>query len=156
MNIRPAVKADVPSLATLYHDTVMAHGPEHYTEAQTAAWAASTLDLAEFEHFILGVQTYVAETPNGIVGFGGLSPEGPIASLYVHQDYLGQGVGSAILQYLMEQAERDRLPRLYAEASEFSLGLFQKFGFRHYDTEVVERMGVSFTRYLVEKVELTC
>lgn len=151
MNLRTADQADVPHLARLYRDTVMAHGPAHYTEAQTAAWAASTLDAAEFEHFILGVRTYVADTPTGIVGFGGLALDGHIASLYVRHDCLGRGVGSALLQFLIEQAERDRLPRLYAEASEFSLGLFQKFGFRHYDTEVVQRLGVSFTRYLVEK-----
>lgn len=151
MEIRLAVKADVPTLAQLFYDTVMAHGPEHYTAAQTAAWAASTLDAIAFEHFILGVQTYVAEVPTGIVGFGGLSSEGHIASLYVRQDCLGQGVGSAILQHLMVQAQRDRLPRLYAEASEFSLGLFQKYGFHQYDTEVVERYGIAFTRYLIEK-----
>ena len=42
------------------------------------------------------------------------------------------------------------MARLYAEASEFSLGLFKKFGFHVYDTEVVDRQGVQFYRHLVE------
>ena len=151
MDFRPAIEADIPALATLFHETVMTHGPQHYSPAQTLAWAAAALDAAQFRHFILGVQTSIAETTAGMVGFGGLSSDGRVASLYVRHDCLGQGVGAAILQFLIEQAEGDRLPRLYAEASEFSLGLFQKFGFRHYDTEVVERLGVSFTRYLVER-----
>ncbi|WP_265584584.1 MULTISPECIES: hypothetical protein [unclassified Coleofasciculus] len=40
---------------------------------------------------------------------------------------------------------------LYAEASEFSLGLFKKVSFHIYDTEMVERQGVQFKRYLVEQ-----
>ncbi len=150
LKIRPAVPADVPSLATLFHETVMTHGPQHYTEEQTLAWAASTLDLEAFQQFILGVQTYVAEAADEVVGFGGLGKDGHIASLYVHQAYLGQGIGTAILNHLIEQAKRDLLPRLYAEASEFSMGLFQKLGFQQYDTEVVTRLGVTFTRYLMQ------
>lgn len=151
MHMRVAKKSDVSTLATLFHETVLTHGTEHYTAAQTAAWAASTLDTEQFEAFILDVQTYVAETTAGIVGFSGLAADGHVASLYVRHDCLKQGIGSALLAHVIEQAQRDRLSRLYAEASEFSLGLFQKFGFQQYDTEIVERFGVSFTRYLMEK-----
>lgn len=151
MKIRIATQADLSALATLFRETVMTHGPQHYSAAQTAAWAATPLDAEQFERFILGVQTYVAETAAGIVGFGGLGADGHVASLYVRHDCVGQGVGSALLAHVIEQARRDRLPRLYAEASEFSLGLFKKFGFQQYDTEVVERFGIAFTRYLVEK-----
>ena len=42
------------------------------------------------------------------------------------------------------------MTRLYAEASEFSLGLFKKFSFRLYGTEIVNRQGVEFERYLME------
>ncbi|WP_239112270.1 GNAT family N-acetyltransferase [Halomicronema sp. CCY15110] len=149
--IRPAVPADVPTLATLFHETVMAHGPQHYTEAQTLAWAAATLETEAFQQFILGVQTYVAEMAGDTVGFGGLGQDGHIASLYVHQAYVGQGIGTAILTYLIEQAKGDRLTRLHAEASEFSVGLFQKLGFQQSGTEVVDRLGVTFTRYLVQR-----
>ncbi|NEQ48153.1 MAG: GNAT family N-acetyltransferase [Leptolyngbya sp. SIOISBB] len=151
MHMRVAKKSDIPTLSTLFHETVLTHGPEHYTADQTAAWAASTLDTEQFEAFILDVQTYVAETTAGIVGFSGLAADGHVASLYVRQDCLKQGIGSALLAHVIEQAQRDRRSRLYAEASEFSLGLFQKFGFQQYDTEIVERFGVSFTRYLMEK-----
>ena len=154
VHIRLAKKTDVPTLATLFHETVVTHGPEHYTADQTAAWAASTLDTEQFEAFILGVQTYVAETAAGIVGFSGLADDGHVASLYVRHDCLNQGIGSDLLTYVIEQARCDRLPRLYAEASEFSRGLFQKFGFQQYDTEVVERFGVPFTRYLMERRDL--
>lgn len=151
IKIRPAIADDVPVLADLFYKTVVVHGPQHYSAAQTQAWAASTQDTEQFQRFILGVKTYVAESANEIVGFGGLAADGHVASLYVRHDCLGQGIGSGILAYLIEQAKCDRSSRLYAEASVFSLGLFKKFGFQQYDTEVVERAGATFTRYLVEK-----
>ncbi len=154
MHIRPATRADIPALASLFRETVLVHGPEHYTEAQTLAWAASPLDVEQFEQFILGAQTYVAEIATDIAGFGGLAVDGHVTALYVCHDCLRQGVGSALLGYLIQQARRDRLQRLYAEASEFSLGLFKKFGFQQYAQEVVERYSVAFTRYLVEKTDL--
>ncbi|MEM9817557.1 MAG: GNAT family N-acetyltransferase [Cyanobacteria bacterium P01_D01_bin.6] len=154
MQIRLATRADVPALAKLFHETVMKYGPTYYSEAQTCAWAAAALDLEQFELFILGGRTWVAEMTTDLVGFSGLAEDGRVASLYVHHAYLKQGIGSALLAHVMEQAHRDRLPRLYTEASEFSRGLFQKFGFQQYDTEVVQRLGVSFTRYRMERCDV--
>ena len=52
---------------------------------------------------------------------------------------------------VLDYGQKFRMPRLYGEASEFSLGLFKKFGFHVYDTEVVDRQGIQFHRYLVER-----
>lgn len=86
-----------------------------------------------------------------MVGFAGLETNGHVASVYVRQDCIRQGVGSYLLSYLLSQAQGMTLDRLYAEASHLSLGLFLKHGFCHYATETVERDGVTFDRYLVEK-----
>lgn len=106
---------------------------------------------APFRQFILGAATYLAEDDRGVVGFAGLETNGHVASVYVRQDCIRQGVGSYLLSYLLSQAQGMTLDRLYAEASHLSLGLFLKHGFCHYATETVERDGVTFDRYLVEK-----
>ncbi|MFQ4135462.1 GNAT family N-acetyltransferase [Nodosilinea sp. PGN35] len=152
MQLRTATEADLPNLAALYRDTVLHNAPEHYTAAQTAAWAAVDADSPRFRQFILDVTTYVAEHDHGIVGFAGIGDDGHVASAYVRHDCLRQGIGSLLMQAVLTHAQSKQLPRLYAEASEFSLGLFKKFGFSRCDTEVVEHNGVQFTRYLVERV----
>jgi len=165
--LRLATAADIPALASLYRETVLTHAPKHYSPAQTQAWAAFGANTPAFRRFILGATTYVAETTGAkastvaetgitpgqplILGFGGLAPDGHITALYVRHDGLGQGIGSHLLTTLLEKASQDKIPRLYAEASAFSLGLFQKFGFHHYRTDRLERGGVAFERYLVEK-----
>lgn len=55
------------------------------------------------------------------------------------------------MQSILDYAKSHNIQRLYAEASEFSLGLFKKFGFHIYDTEIVAHQGVQFKRYLVER-----
>jgi len=151
LHIRLATAADVPRLADLYRQSVLAVAPQHYTPEQVQAWAAFGTDLQAFRPFILAVTTYVAETAAGVVGFAGLAADGHVTSVYVRPDCQQQGIGSALMQSLLLQARNEGLGRLYGEASEFSLGLFLKVGFSQYATEVVERQGVSFRRYLVEK-----
>jgi putative acetyltransferase len=152
MHIRTATESDLPALATLYRQTVLVNAPQHYTTAQTEAWATVDAATSRFRQFILEVTTYIAEDDTGIVGFAGVGEDGHIASTYVRHDYLHQGVGSLLMQAVLAHALEKHIQRLYAEASEFSLGLFTKFGFSQYDTEVVEHNGVQFTRYLVERV----
>ncbi|MGB3199752.1 MAG: GNAT family N-acetyltransferase [Nodosilinea sp.] len=152
MNIRTATEADLPTLATLYQQTVLAHAPQYYTPAQTKVWAAIDGQSDRFRQFILGVTTYLAQNDTGILGFAGIGDNGYVVSAYVRHDCLHQGIGSLLMQAILTHAQEKQLQRLYAEASEFSLGLFQKFGFSQYDTEVVDRNGVTFTRYLVERI----
>ena len=145
-------EADLLALAALFRDTVLVNAPQHYTVAQTAAWAAVDGASPRFRQFILGVTTYVAVDDTGIVGFAGIGEGGYVASVYVRHDCLRRGIGSTLMQTVLDHAQREGLQRLYSEASEFSLGLFIEFGFRQYGTEVVDRNGVQFTRYLMERV----
>lgn len=164
LTLRPATAADIPALASLYRATVLTHAPQHYSPAQTQAWADLGANTPVFRRFILGATTYVAETdiaetdvaetaldPPQILGFAGLATDGHITALYVRHDCLGQGIGSHLLATLLAKARQDQMPRLYAEASAFSLGLFRKFGFRHYATDQIDRDKVRFERYLVEQ-----
>ncbi|MGJ3253669.1 MAG: N-acetyltransferase family protein [Elainellaceae cyanobacterium] len=151
MMIRTAEESDLPELATLYYQTVVAIAPQRYTPAQTQSWASSALDAHHFRQFILDATTYMAVDETGIVGFAGITSGGHVTSAYVRGNRIHQGVGSTLMQVILDHANHNGIQRLYAEASEFSLGLFKKFGFKLYDTEVVERQGVEFTRYLVER-----
>lgn len=152
MPIRLAQADDIPALARLYRETVLAHAPQHYSPQQTAMWASFGQPSPHFRRFILGVSTYVAEDDRGIVGFAGLGSDGHVTSVYVRQDCVRQGLGSRLLTVLLEQAEQRHLQRLYAEASALSLGLFLKHGFCHYATDTLERGSVTFERHLVEKI----
>lgn len=151
MNIRLADESDLVALSQLYRQTVLTNAQQHYTPAQTQMWADFALKNEPFQRLIFDVKTFVATDDTGILGFAGIGADGHVASTYVRHDCIGQGIGSMLMQAVVEEAKRQGTRRLRAEASEFSLGLFEKFGFRLYDTEVVDRQGVEFKRYLVER-----
>ncbi|MGB3295277.1 MAG: GNAT family N-acetyltransferase [Phormidesmis sp.] len=151
MNIQLASAADLPALAELYRQTVLVNAPQYYSPAQTQMWAAAPTDAEHFHQFVLAATTFVAKKDTDILGFAGIKADGHVASVYVRHDCIRQGVGSALMRAVLGYAQSHNIGRLHAEASEFSLGLFKKFGFRRYDTEVVVRQGVEFERYLVER-----
>jgi len=68
----------------------------------------------------------------------------------VRHDCLHQGIGSSLMRVVLDYGKSQEMKRFYAEVSLFSVGLFKKFGFQVYDTEIVERKGVKFERDLVE------
>lgn len=151
MNIRIGQESDIPELAKLYQQTVLAIAPQCYSQAQTQMWASFASDLASFRQFILQATTFIATDETGILGFAGIAEDGHVISAYVRSDRIRQGIGSTLMQTLLDYAKSYNIQRLYAEASEFSLGLFKKFSFYIYDTEIVDRQGVQFKRYLVER-----
>jgi len=151
-SIRLAKTADVPQLAQLYYETVIRNGAQHYTEAQTQAWANFARDQTAFAQFVAAATTFLIEEDNALLGFAGIAADGHVTAVYVRGDRSGQGIGSQLMETLLNYAETQDLQRLYAEASEFSLGLFLKFGFQQFDVEVVEREGMEFQSYLVEKI----
>lgn len=152
MNIRQAEEKDLAALADLYRETVLAIAPQRYTPAQTEAWAGCGTNNDRFRHFILEATTYVVEDETGIVGFAGIEKNGHVSSAYVRSDRIHQGIGSKLMQILLDHAAQHHIVRLYGEASEFSLGLFKKFGFQLYATELFDLKGTTFTRYLVERL----
>lgn len=151
MNIRLANEFDLPALAALFRQTVLDNAPVRYTPEQTKVWASLASEIEHFRPLILDVNTFIAFDDSGILGFAGIGEDGHVASAYVRGDRLHQGIGSALMKAVLNYAQTHKIHRLYAEASEFSLGLFEKFGFRLYDTEVVNRKGVQFERYLMER-----
>ena len=151
-SIRLAKTADVPQLAQLYYETVIRNGAQHYTKAQTQAWANFARDQTAFARFVAAATTFLIEEDNALLGFAGIAADGHVTAVYVRGDRSGQGIGSQLMETLLNYAETQDLQRLYAEASEFSLGLFLKFGFQQFDVEVVEREGMEFQSYLVEKI----
>jgi putative acetyltransferase len=152
MKIRAATASDIPELAALYRHSVKAIAPQRYSTEQVEAWAYFPSDTESFRNFILEPTTFIAEAGGTISGFSGVEENGHIASLYVHGDYNRQGIGSRLLEAVIEYAKINKIPRLYTEASQFSRALFEKFEFQISGTDKVMREGAWFQRYLMEKL----
>ncbi|EES48310.1 acetyltransferase [Clostridium botulinum E1 str. 'BoNT E Beluga'] len=100
MIIRKYKPLDCKELTELFYNTVHTVNGKDYTKEQLNVWATGKVDLEKWnkslqEHYSLVViENYI------IIGFGDIDKTGYIDRLYVHKDYQGKGVATAICDKL--------------------------------------------------------
>ncbi|HEY9880870.1 MAG TPA: GNAT family N-acetyltransferase, partial [Leptolyngbyaceae cyanobacterium] len=80
-----------------------------------------------------------------------LETDGHVDLFYVHYLHQGQGVGAHLMAALEALAQDWNLNRLYSEVSITAKPFFLNSGFQVVQEEQVERQGVWFTRFAMEK-----
>ncbi len=85
-----------------------------------------------------------------VVGTGRIEPNGKIARLAVLAEYRGQGVGSAILTRLLEEARKQGFSQVYLHAQTHALDFYKKFGFVS-DEEIFSEGGI---RHVLARLDL--
>ena len=76
-----------------------------------------------------------------VVGTGRIEPTGKIARLAVLAEYRGQGVGTAILTRLIDEARQNGFGQVYLHAQTHALKFYKKFGFVS-DEEIFSEGGI--------------
>jgi putative acetyltransferase len=155
IDVRLASSTDLPVLRAIYADAVDALGPAAYTAVQVDVWKGFAA-RPDFEAFILDHHTYIALLDGEPVGFCGIDDAGHIASVYVRPERCGRGIGTALLRRVLRRHPAPCSGRYYAEASVFSLHLFERCGFSRSGPEQVVRDGVVFERFPVERFLQVC
>ena len=100
MELREYKPTDCEQMSQLFYNTVHSVNVKDYTEEQLNAWATGSVDLQEWSHSFLKHKTVVAVEDDEIVGFGDIDQSGYLDRLYVHMNYQGMGIASAICNEL--------------------------------------------------------
>lgn len=74
-----------------------------------------------------------------IVGYADLQADGYIDQFFVAAEAAGRGVGTALMQRILEQAAAQRIRRLHSNVSLAAEGFFRRHGFL---VEAVQRVTV--------------
>ena len=143
MQLRAYRSSDLPAILNLFRDAVHTVCARDYTRAQLDAWAPAELDAAAWDASLLAHQTLVAEENGSIIGFADLAEDGYLDRLYVHRDWQGRGVASALCGAL-PGARR-------THASLTARPFFEKRGWHVVREQQVERRGVRLTNFVMEK-----
>lgn len=143
MRLRPYRSADLPAILDLFRNTVHTVCARDYTRSQLDAWAPAELDAAAWDASLLAHRTLVAEENGMIIGFADLGPDGYLDRLYVHRDWQGRGVASALCDALPDARS--------THASLTARPFFEKRGWRVVKEQQVERRGVRLTNFVMEK-----
>ena len=149
MQIREYRTSDCEQLAELFYDTVHSINAKDYTEEQLNVWATGIVDLQEWNHSFLEHKTVIVTANNKIVGFGDIDKSGYLDRLFVHKDYQGQGIASAICDKL-ECSVTGNL--ITTHASITAKAFFQHRGYRVILEQEVIRQGITLKNYVMEKL----
>lgn len=153
MFIREYTSSDCKQLAELFYQTVHVVNAKDYTNKQLDVWATGYVDLKEWNKLFLEHNTLVAIKNSIIVGFGDIDKSGYLDRLYVHKDYQGQGIATAICNKLEQSV---KACKIVTHASITAKPFFEKRGYRVVREQQVERRGVLLTNYVMEKDRCPC
>lgn len=111
-------------------------------------WATDDIDIEKWDTSLRSNHTFVAVEGNIIVGFGDIEETGYLDRLYVHKDFQGKGIATAICDLLEKQVNVDCIQ---VHASITAKPFFIKRGYKIIKEQEIERQGTVLTNYLMEK-----
>jgi phosphinothricin acetyltransferase len=140
LKIRNAVITDLESIVEIYNHAVK-------TNISTAdikpVGVSSRLKWFQ-EHKQDKYPIFVYEEDNKVIGWISLSPYRPgrealrytaEVSYYIHEDFQRKGIGSKLLEYVIQECSKYEIKTLFAiilEINSPSIGLMKKFGFEEW------------------------
>ena len=148
MKLREYKTTDCEQMAKLFYNTVHSVNAKDYTEEQLNVWAAGSVDLQEWNQSFLKHKTVVAVEDDEIVGFGDIDQSGYLDRLYVHMNYPGMGIASAIYNELARAVLGDLIT---THASITAKPFFEHRGYKVALEQEVVRQGIKLKNYVMEK-----
>ncbi len=154
MSIRPLTEADLPEVQAIY---------AHHVQHGTGTWEWDPPDLAEMQRRAVLIQEarlpyLIAEIQGAVAGYAYAGPFRPRRgycytledSVYVHPDFVKQGIGHQLLHALIEQCRALGYRQLVAvigdSANAPSIALHRKHGFEA--CGLLPGVGFKFGRFL--------
>ncbi len=151
MFVREFKISDTEEIMHLFYDTIHRINIRDYSSEQVDAWAPKDMNYAQWSEQLQSKMTYVAEEEGKIIGFAELEKTGHIGCFYCHADYQSRGVGTRLLNQIQLTAKNLGIQKLFTEASITARPFFECLGFRVITPQEVERRGMKFINYVMEK-----
>ena len=148
MRIRRYRSSDCEELAELFYNTVHTVNAGDYSKEQLDVWATGNVDLEQWDRSFREHESGVAIDGGRIVGFGDIDGTGYLDRLYVHKDYQGKGIATAICNELERAAGTDRV---ITHASVTAKRFFENRGYQLAKEQRVKRQGVFLTNFVMIK-----
>ena len=152
--IRRYHEADIDPIVTLFYETVHTVNKKDYSEEQLHAWASREEEKQKRESWMKSLReniAFVAEIDGQIVGFSDMNRQGYLDRLFVHKDYQGQGIASALVSRLESEAIKLRILEMDTDASITAKPFFEAKGYRAIRSQIVERNGTQLMNYRMKK-----
>ena len=105
MHIRDYKPSDCKEIAELFCNTVHSINSIDYSTEQLDVWASGKVNLQEWNDSFIEHYTLVSVENDTLLGFGDIDSTGYLDRLFVHKDYQGRGIASALLEALEKSVD---------------------------------------------------
>lgn len=151
IEIRKRKPEDAPALKEINRDTICTAAIDSYSQEVIDLWS-SAVSEDDFKKTNPEWLHFVAVEGDAILGYVNFKKNGRVGGFYVHTDYRGQGVGSILMEHVLEFAKGLGLKKLDCLSSLNSEGFYKKHGFEFVEAKEHElSKSVSMTVHLLEK-----
>lgn len=147
VEIRRYEEKDCKALVDLFYNTVHTINARDYSSEQLDVWASGNIDLEQWNQSLIEHFTLVAVCDGIVVGFGDIDASGYLDRLFVHAEYQGQGIATAICNIL----EASVTGNIVTHSSITAKSFFEKRGYRVVKEQQVERNGVLLANFVMIK-----
>ena len=151
MKLRAYRPEDLTEIAQLFYDTIHAVNARDYSREQVQAWAGGREHFLCRNDFFLSLYTIVAVDGGRIVGYGNIDDTGYLDHLFVHKDFQGLHIATAICDELERHALAQGHKAVTVNASITAKPFFEKRGYETVKKQQVTVRGVSLTNYSMIK-----
>ena len=151
MQIRPYRRGEEDALHAVFYSSVHEIAARQYTPSQIEAWAPCAVDAVLWQKRIQSISPYVVEVGGQIAAYGDLQAHGYIDHFFVAGRFGRQGVGTALMQFLLAQASRQGIAEITSDVSLAAQAFFESFGFRYVEHKVVTIRGVELANALMAR-----
>ncbi len=141
MIIRKYKPSDCKEVAELFYNTVHTVNARDYTKEQLR------IDLEEWNLSFQEHYSIVILDDKLIIGFGDIDKTGYLDRLFVHKDYQGKRVATAICDRLEKAVQK----KVITHASITARPFFEKRGYKVIKEQQVDKDGIVLTNFVMEK-----
>ncbi len=144
---------DLEELILLFYQTVQSVALKDYSREEVQAWAPSPeeVDRVAWGESLKAHYTVVAQRGETLVGFGDMDDQGYLDRLYVHGEFQGRGVATALTEALEGYARGRGVETLSVHASRTARPFFEGRGYQVVHSQKVLRRGVWLENFRMER-----
>lgn len=150
--VRSYEERDAEDLAKIYYHTIHRINCRDYSKEQLNVWAPeASLQPERWLDRFQRTKPFVATVNEKVVGFAEFERNGHIDCFYCHHDWIGKGVGSALVKVINQKAVEYGLDKIFAEVSITARPFFEGKGFKVILEQEVGRKGIKLVNFQMEK-----
>ncbi len=150
-SIRKAVPEDLDRVSRLFRKTIKSVNAKDYDPIQLKAWSAKYNDISWWRERIRTDYFLIVEDQWRILGFCSVSGKGSLDLIYVHKDFQGNGVGSALMAEIDNYYANLGIREIVSEVSITAKPFFIKMGFDYSQRQKKDVNGVEVMNFIMRK-----